>query len=77
MALEPESMSDALARGDGSVRFAATAGEENGPYFPGKYLIERGEAVFPAQRLSVFGKTITAHFTEPLAEGDVVRFPGN
>lgn len=77
MALDPEPLSAALARGDGSVRFTATAGEENGPYFPGDYLIERGEAVFPAQRLRVVDKTITAHFTEPLAEGDVVRFPGN
>jgi len=75
MALEQEPLADAIERDDGSVRFTATAGEENGPYSMHGYVLVRGALAWRAEFMEVQGKTITVRFPRRVEAGDVVEVP--
>lgn len=76
MALEQEPLATAIARADGTLRFTATAGEENGPYRVDDYVLVRGEERQRALGLTVLDKELVARFAVNLQEGDVVEVPG-
>lgn len=75
MALEQEPMADTLERTDGTVRFTATAGEENGPYSWDRFHLVRGGDRIPALGMSVMGKELVLRFPEPIQAGDQVELP--
>lgn len=76
MALEQEPLADAIARGNGTLNFTATNGEENGPYRWDRFALVRGEERIVAVSMEVLGITITVRFPEPIQAGDVVETPG-
>lgn len=74
MALTPEPIADAIERGDGTIRFAADAGEENGPYDAARYRLIRGDDEIPGQTMRVEGQSIWVGFGQPIVEGDQVEW---
>ena len=75
MALEQEPLADAIKRGDCTVRFTATDGEENGPYPWDRYALVRGSDRWPGIGMGVLGTTLTVRFPVPIQAGDVVEMP--
>lgn len=75
MALEQEPLADAIARADQTVRFTATAGEENGPYAIDRYVLVKGDGRHRARRMTVDGTTITVLFPLMVEDGDEVQTP--
>lgn len=75
MALEQEPLADAIKRGDSTVRFTATAGEENGPYPWDRYGLVRGDDRMAGLGMGVLGTTLTVRFPEPIQAGDQVELP--
>jgi hypothetical protein len=75
MALEQELMADAIARGDRTVRFIATNGEENGPYRFDQFALVDVEVRHPAVAMTVEGRTITVRFPVLVEDGDRVELP--
>lgn len=76
MALEQEPLAEAVARADCTVRFTATAGEENGPYSWDRYALVRGEDRYAGVGMDVMGKVLTVRFAVLVQAGDVVEVPG-
>jgi hypothetical protein len=72
MALEQEPLEQAIERGDSTVRFHATAGEENGPYDPDHFSLVRGEELLRGQTMRVEGKLIWVGFDSPIQPGDII-----
>lgn len=75
MALEQEPLADAIARADRTLRFTATAGEENGPYPWDRYTLVRGDDRWPGLGMDVLGTLLTVRFPVLLQAGDVVELP--
>lgn len=75
MGLIQENLTEAVARADGSIKFWADAGEENGPYDPTTFRLQRGPWVTRGVSMSVDGRVITVRFEAPLHLGDVVLKP--
>lgn len=75
MALEQEPLADAIARADSTLRFTATAGEENGPYRWDRFALVRGDDRHVALGMDVLGKVLTLRFPVPLQAGDQVELP--
>lgn len=75
MALEQEPMADTLERADSTVRFTATAGEENGPYPWDRYALVRGSDRWPGIAMEVLGTRLAVRFPVPIQDGDQVELP--
>lgn len=75
MALEQEPLADAIARGDSTLRYTATAGEENGPYRWDRFHLVRGDDRIAALGMDVLGLVLTLRFPVQLQAGDVVEVP--
>ena len=72
MALVQEPLEEAIERADGTLRFEATDGEENGPYDPDVFSLIRGEELHRGERMAVEGKTISISFGTQLQPGDII-----
>lgn len=70
--LTPESIAEAIERGDSTLIFACANGRQNGPYDLDGFAIERGGQRISPIRIAVDGLTIIATFADPLQPGDEV-----
>ncbi len=75
MALEQEPLADAIRRGDCTVRFTATDGEENGPYRWDAFALVRVAGRFAGVGMGVLGTTLTVRFPVPVQAWDQVELP--